>query len=278
MHERPVFKFQDDWGDLKLQSQLNYYRGLLSAACLEQDWAGAFSVWAGRGQAGGLVVRLLLQREGKLVRRQSSAHGGKTPPLGCGGWRRVLFPFCSALLVLSALRFIHSGSGRLGPCPMAGWLRWKGLLFVVLPAQGWLTSCPQNLLETFLFSLTSDCKASSEAICDASYKNCVVLPVHLACITSFHPSCATGHWSAAFISARAACAKRRVHASSALIRGRSKAAEKLQAGAGVWRQRCRCAVVCVGSECSLLALTGFLSQMLKPVTAKEKKKENDKHE
>lgn len=60
--------------------------------------------------------------------------------------------------------------------------------------------------------------------------------------------------------------------------GRGEAAAELQTRAGARRQSCRCAVVCVRSDCSLLALAGFLPRMLKPVTAKKKNYEHDKPE
>lgn len=49
------------------------------------------------GELGGLVVRLLLQRERKRIRRQSSAHG-ETPSFGLWSVKKGTFPFvfCSA--------------------------------------------------------------------------------------------------------------------------------------------------------------------------------------
>lgn len=52
------------------------------------------------------------------------------------------------------------------------------------------------------------------------------------------------------------------------LSGRSEVAEVLQARTVVRRQICGWTVVCVRSDCVVLALTVLLSQMLKPVTAK----------
>lgn len=63
-------------------------------------------------------------------------HGENLPSFGLWSVKKHLFLSVPALLMLSALRFIYSGSGCLGRCPEAGSLQWKGLLFAVPPAQG----------------------------------------------------------------------------------------------------------------------------------------------
>lgn len=104
----------------------------------------------------------------------------------------------------------------------------KGLLFAVPPAQGWLTSCLHNF-ETFLFSLTSGCRASSEAIYEACHRNCTVLPdttLHHFFSLKLADRAAVDfsfpQWNAAFILVRAVCHNRRVHASPGLIANRSR--------------------------------------------------------
>lgn len=193
--------------------------------------------WAGRGRAGGLVVRLLLHREGKLVRRHSSAWRKSFLLWAVVSWEGSLLSVL-ALLALSALRFIHSSSGR--PCPVAGCLQWKGLLFAVPPAQGWLTSCLHNSFETFLFFLTSDCKASSEAIYEACYRNCTVLPdttlhhffslklTDRAAVDFFHPLKCCIHLGHSHLSQAQGARKPRAYHRQQLS-GRSEGAVVLQA-------------------------------------------------
>lgn len=82
------------------------------------------------------MVGLLLQGEGKLVRRQSSAWRKYSLLWAVVGEEVSLSLTVPARLTLSALRPSHSGSGRPGPCAVAGCLWWKGLLFAVPPAQG----------------------------------------------------------------------------------------------------------------------------------------------
>lgn len=156
MCEKPVLKFQNAWEALKSQCQQGDSRAVFWAT--SPQWStqerGAPGQGVGLRVPGGgpegawwwacgwLVVSLLVQGEGQLL---------IPSPLVVPGPR----PVCLARVAVS-----EAVEGIAVCCP---------------PARGWLTSCLHNSFETFLF-LTSDCKASSEVMYEAGYRNCTLLP------------------------------------------------------------------------------------------------------
>lgn len=172
VRERPGFKFLDAQGDLQSHSQLSCSGGLFSAAP-EQNCTEGLVCLGRDGRDGLLAWWLGLQGEGRLVSRQSSGWIKSSLLEAVVGEEGSCFLFCSCPAGALCSQAHSLWFWMPGSMSVAGCLRYKGLLFAVPLAQGWLTSCLSNSFETFLFS---NFWLQSEAIYEACDRNCTVLP------------------------------------------------------------------------------------------------------